>query len=87
MKQFSITRDVNELLQRVGQLSNAPLPYDTRKPHSINRQHQLAKLIVWDIHEQLKHIPVKQILTELVLTENIAYAVEEVLYVVWLHCY
>ena len=30
----------------VRQLSNAPLPYVTGQPYLINRQHDLAKLIV-----------------------------------------
>ena len=30
----------------------------------VNRQY-LSKLVLWDIHERLKHISVKQVLTEL----------------------
>ena len=63
-KQLSITRD-EILLRYVGRLANAPLPYVTRQPYFINRQHHLARLIIWDIHERLKHISVKQVLTEL----------------------
>ena len=63
-KQLSITRDENELLSCVGRLSKAPLPYDTRQPYLINLEHDLAKLVVWDVHERLKYISVKQVLTE-----------------------
>ena len=53
------------MLRCVGRLANAPLPYVTRQPYFINRQHHLARLIIWDIYERLKHISVKQVVTEL----------------------
>ena len=55
----------NYYVRCVGWLFSTPLPYNTRQPYLINRQHHLAKLIVWDMHERLKHISVKQVLIEL----------------------
>ena len=63
-KQLNVTRDENNLLICTGRLKNAPLPYESKSPHLINRHRKLAELIVTDIHIKLKHISIKQTLTE-----------------------
>ena len=63
-KQLNVTRNENDLLICTGRLENAPLPFESKTPYLINRHHKLAELIVIDIHIKLKHISIKQILTE-----------------------
>ena len=63
-KQLNVKRDKNDLLICKGRLENAPLPYESKAPYLINRHHKLAELIVADIHTKLKHISIKQTLTE-----------------------
>ena len=63
-KQLNVTRDENDLLNSTGRLENAPLPYESKIPYLIKRHHKLAELIIADIHIKLKHISIKQTLTE-----------------------
>ena len=63
-KQLNVRRDEDDLLICTGRLENAPLPYESKSPYLINRHHKLAELIVTDIHTKLKHISIKQNLTE-----------------------
>ena len=63
-KQLNLKRDENNLLICTGRLENAPLPYESKAPFLINRHHKLAELIVTDVHVKLKHISIKQTLTE-----------------------
>ena len=63
-KQVNVTRNENHLLICTGRLENAPLPYESKTPYSINRHYKLAELIATDIHIKRKHISIKQTLTE-----------------------
>ena len=63
-KQLNVTRDEYNSLICTGRQENAPLPYESKTPYLINRHHKLAELIVTDIHIKLKHISIKQTLTE-----------------------
>ena len=40
----------NNILKCEGRLKNAPITPDAKLPILINRNHYLAKLIVWDVH-------------------------------------
>ena len=55
----------NNILKCEGRLKNAPITPDGKLPVLINRNHYLAKLIVWDFHLNLKHAGCKQALTEI----------------------
>ena len=55
----------NNILKCEGRLKNAPITPDAKLPILINRNHYLAKLIVWDFHLNLKHAGCKQVLTEI----------------------
>ena len=62
--QLNVMRDENDLLICTGRLENALLPYESKIPYLINRHHKLAELVVTNTHIKLKHISIKQTLTE-----------------------
>ena len=64
-KDLKLIRDENDIFRCEGRLKNAPLPYETKMPILINPEHYLAELLVLRFHKSLKHISVKQTLTEL----------------------
>ena len=39
-----------------GRLENAPVPYETKTPILLDKNHPLSNLIILDIHTRLKHI-------------------------------
>ena len=53
------------MLKCEGRPKNAPITPDAKLPILIIRSHYLAKLIVWDVHLNLKHAGCKQVLTEI----------------------
>ena len=55
----------NQLIRCEGRLINAPLPYDSKTPYLINSEHYLCQLIVNYFHFSLKHISIKQTVTEI----------------------
>ena len=55
----------NDILNCQGRLKNAPVTPDAKLRILINRNHYLAKLIVWAVHLKLKHAGCKQVLTEI----------------------
>ena len=57
--------DENDLIRCEGRLKHTPLPYDTKTPYLLNSEHYLRELIVKHLYTKLKHISVKQTLTEL----------------------
>ena len=57
--------DENDLIRCEGRLKHTPLPYDTKTPYLLNSEHYLSELIVKYLYTKLKHISVKQTLTEL----------------------
>ena len=64
-KELNLVVDENSLYRCEGRLKESPLPYNVKTPILINSNHRLAELIVTDLHVKLKHISIKQTLTEL----------------------
>ena len=58
-------KDENQLIRCEGRVKNAPLPYDSKTPYLINLEHYLCELMVNYFHYSLKHISIKQTLTEI----------------------
>ena len=57
--------DDNGLYRSTGRLSQGKtLPYSTKKPILLNRNHELTRLIVLDAHERIKHNGRRHTLTE-----------------------
>ena len=63
-KQFGLF-EVDGLLRCKGRLDNADIPYATRHPVLLCKQHHLTLLIVQDAHERVKHNGVKETLMEI----------------------
>ena len=63
-KQFDLFQDQDVVWRCGGRLSNADLPYHTKHPIIIPRNHHLAKLIVRRAHERILHNGVRDTLTE-----------------------
>ena len=57
-------KDVNEIWQCGGRLSNADMPYDVKHPILFPRTHPLTTLIVREAHERVFHNGVKETLSE-----------------------
>ena len=55
----------NNILKREDKLKSAPITLDAKLPILINRNQDLAKLIVWDVHLKSKYVGCKQALTEI----------------------
>ena len=55
----------NGVVRSYGRLKNARIPFDTKTPILINREHKLAEMLVRYMHERVLHRGVKQTLTEL----------------------
>ena len=64
-KNLRVFFDSSGILRVGGRIDNAPLPYDTKHPMLLPREHHLTKLIVLKSHETVKHNGVKETLTEL----------------------
>ena len=64
-KDLILIYDENNLIRCEGRLKHAPLPYETNTPYVLNSEHYLSELIVKHLHTKLKHISIKQTLTEL----------------------
>ena len=64
-RELKLIKDENDIIRCIGRLEFAPIPYEARAPILIYSEHPLAKLIVLDIHRRMKHITLKQTLTEL----------------------
>ena len=61
-----LVKDNHEIYRSEGRLKNAnTLPYETRSPTLLARNHKLTELIVLDCHFELKHAGQRQTLTEL----------------------
>ena len=63
-KDLILIYDEINLVGCAGRLKHAPLGYDTKNPSLLNSEHYLSELIVKHLHTYLKHISVKQTLTE-----------------------
>ena len=63
-KDLTLIYDEISLVGCAGRLKHAPLGYDTKNPSLLNSEHYLSELIVKHLHTYLKHISVKQTLTE-----------------------
>ena len=64
-KDLNIICDENGLFRYEGRLKNAPLLCQAKTPYLIKSEHDLATLVVNDIHTRFKHNSIKQTLTEL----------------------
>ena len=62
---LNLIYDENGLIRGEGRLKLAPLPYDAKTSYLINSEHYLARLIVEYFHRGLKHVTIKQALSEL----------------------
>ena len=64
-KQLRVFRDSSGVLRVGGRLDNAPLPYKTKFPILLPRQHHVTRLLVMKCHEIVKHNGIKETLTQL----------------------
>ena len=64
-KNLAVFEDENGFLRCKGRIENAPLPYETRFPILIPRDREIAKLLVLDAHQIVKHDGVKETLAQL----------------------
>ena len=64
-KVLCLQQDDEGLFRSMKRIMNADLPYDTRAPTILSRKHRLTELIVWNCHKAVKHMGVRQTLTEL----------------------
>ena len=62
--QFNLFLDDKGLWRCGGRLGNADLPYSTKHPILLPRNHPITSLIVWDAHRRVQHNGVKETLTE-----------------------
>ena len=62
---LNLFEDSKSIIRSKGRVANADLPYNTKYPIMISRNHKLADLIVWDSHNTVMHRGEKQTLTEL----------------------
>ena len=63
--QWNLFEDESCILRCRGRIANAELPYETKYPIIISKDHRLAELIVWDCHYKTMHRGTRQTLTEL----------------------
>ena len=63
--QLRLFIDENNIVHCKGRLSNADLPYLTKFPMLIPRDHYLAQLLILDSHQHVHHQGVKATLTDL----------------------
>ena len=64
-RQFSLFTDKNGIWRCGGRLTNATLPYSTKHPILLCKDHPLTALIVHKAHLRVMHDGVKETLTEL----------------------
>ena len=62
---LNLQRDSDGLVRSYSRLKNAKIPFDTKSPIFINREHKLADILVHYFHQKVMHRGVKQTLTEL----------------------
>ena len=64
-KNLEVFEDEKGFLRCKGRIENAPLPYETRFPILIPRDREIAKLLVPEAHQIVKHDGVKETLAQL----------------------
>ncbi|XP_066933551.1 uncharacterized protein [Clytia hemisphaerica] len=64
-KCLNVTLDTKGLLRTNDRIKNADIPYETRSPIVINREHKLAELITIDCHRLVQHLGARQTLAEI----------------------
>ena len=62
---LKITPDDNGILRSTCKLMNTSLPYSAKAPIVLSRQHRLTEMLVWETHRTIKHMSVKQTLSEM----------------------
>ena len=65
VKQFDIFEDGVGVVRAKGRLQNANVPFETKAPIVLNKDHRLAYLLVMYCHHKVYHNGVKQTLNEL----------------------
>ena len=65
VRNLNLLTDDEGMLRSFSRLKNANIPYDSKAPVFIHRQHRLAELIVYNCHEKVMHQGTKDTLTEL----------------------
>ena len=63
--QLNLFRDENGLWRCGGRLANADIPYSTKYPLLLSRNHPLTPLIINDAHRRVLHNGVRETLTEI----------------------
>ena len=64
-RQFCLFQDERGVWRCRGRIQNAALPYDTKHPILLLREHHLTALLVMRAHERVLHNRVKETLTEM----------------------
>ena len=64
-RDLNLFTDKDGVVRCKGRLSNSELPYSTKYPILLDKEHHLATLIVWSCHRRVLHGGVKETLTEL----------------------
>ena len=65
MKNLNVFVDETGVYRAGGRLQNAPIPYNTKHPVLLPRNHQFSRLAVWKCHYQVMHNGVNETLTQL----------------------
>ena len=65
IKKNLVLEKVNDVYRSMGRLLNSKFGYDAKVPIMLSTEHKLAELIVFDVHENIKHNGVKNTIAEL----------------------
>lgn len=65
MKQFDLFLDLNGIWRCRGRISNVQIPFSTKHPIPLHKDHHLNKLFVMSAHVRVLHNRVKEMLTEI----------------------
>ena len=63
--QLNLYEDADAIIRSKGRVGSSKLPYDTKYPIMLSRNHKLSELIIWECHKKVMHRGIKQTLTEL----------------------
>ena len=64
-KQFGLFSDDDGIWRCGGRIGNADVPYSTKYPIFLHKDHHLTKLFVLNVHQRVFHDGVKETLTEI----------------------
>ena len=63
--QLNFYEDADAIIRSKGRVGSYKLPYDTKYPIMLSRNHKLSELIIRECHKKVMHRGIKQTLTEL----------------------